>query len=107
LPFLMDTSSTRTYPPSLHDALPIFTEVVLLADDVGQQRRAVPFLHQADGNARHVPRDRHAGVQQRQAAAARAGHRARPVGFEDVDRKSTRLNSSHVKISYAVFCLKK
>src|SRR5690606_41944366 len=25
----------------------------------------------------------------------------------DVDRKSTRLNSSHVKISYAVFCLKK
>src|SRR5690606_27520781 len=26
---------------------------------------------------------------------------------EDVDRKSTRLNSSHVKISYAVFCVKK
>src|SRR5690606_41865696 len=25
----------------------------------------------------------------------------------DIDRKSTRLNSSHVKISYAVFCLKK
>src|SRR5690606_25271189 len=28
-------------------------------------------------------------------------------GVEAVDRKSTRLNSSHVKISYAVFCLKK
>src|SRR5690606_40787187 len=27
--------------------------------------------------------------------------------FKDLDRKSTRLNSSHVKISYAVFCLKK
>src|SRR5690606_34827606 len=27
--------------------------------------------------------------------------------YEDLDRKSTRLNSSHVKISYAVFCLKK
>src|SRR5690606_42106048 len=27
--------------------------------------------------------------------------------LEDLDRKSTRLNSSHVKISYAVFCLKK
>src|SRR5690606_40841247 len=27
--------------------------------------------------------------------------------IDDVDRKSTRLNSSHVKISYAVFCLKK
>src|SRR5699024_12384715 len=28
-------------------------------------------------------------------------------GFSAVDRKSTRLNSSHVSISYAVFCLKK
>ena len=27
--------------------------------------------------------------------------------YVDLDRKSTRLNSSHVKISYAVFCLKK
>src|SRR6266498_5228647 len=34
----------------------------------------------------------------------RAPH-AEPVGTED--RKSTRLNSSHVRISYAVFCLKK
>src|SRR5207302_8121727 len=34
--------------------------------------------------------------------------RGRPVLVEDGgDRKSTRLNSSHVKISYAVFCLKK
>src|SRR5690606_41878623 len=30
-----------------------------------------------------------------------------PTSHERVDRKSTRLNSSHVKISYAVFCLKK
>src|SRR3989454_3121329 len=29
------------------------------------------------------------------------------VKFEDLDRKSTRLNSSHLVISYAVFCLKK
>src|SRR5690606_40583897 len=29
------------------------------------------------------------------------------VGTSELDRKSTRLNSSHVKISYAVFCLKK
>src|SRR5215475_15797540 len=32
---------------------------------------------------------------------------ARPVHHLPCDRKSTRLNSSHVKISYAVFCLKK
>src|SRR3712207_6864429 len=29
------------------------------------------------------------------------------IGAEEVDRKSTRLNSSHANISYAVFCLKK
>src|SRR5256885_15258750 len=29
------------------------------------------------------------------------------TGFELIDRKSTRLNSSHLVISYAVFCLKK
>src|SRR5436309_11876456 len=34
-------------------------------------------------------------------------HRREGVGVEAQDRKSTRLNSSHVKISYAVFCLKK
>src|SRR3712207_7099888 len=32
---------------------------------------------------------------------------AREIEVEDVDRKSTRLNSSHANISYAVFCLKK
>src|SRR5690606_16708692 len=32
---------------------------------------------------------------------------AEPLGWPNTDRKSTRLNSSHVKISYAVFCLKK
>src|SRR5690606_42019278 len=31
----------------------------------------------------------------------------RPIDAAMIDRKSTRLNSSHVKISYAVFCLKK
>src|SRR5690606_41596824 len=31
----------------------------------------------------------------------------RSAGYLPLDRKSTRLNSSHVKISYAVFCLKK
>src|SRR2546429_7320168 len=34
-------------------------------------------------------------------------HNAREHGTESVDRKSTRLNSSHGYISYAVFCLKK
>src|SRR5690349_23466731 len=44
-------------------------------------------------------------------AAHRAGSPWRPGGYQlpdrELDRKSTRLNSSHVEISYAVFCLKK
>src|SRR2546430_8916849 len=38
---------------------------------------------------------------------SRAGRRASTLPRYDLDRKSTRLNSSHSQISYAVFCLKK
>src|SRR5690606_41386430 len=41
------------------------------------------------------------------AVPARHSGRAPPRSSHGPDRKSTRLNSSHVKISYAVFCLKK
>src|SRR2546430_14803789 len=44
---------------------------------------------------------------QRAALAARLGARLGDGGVRDADRKSTRLNSSHSQISYAVFCLKK
>src|SRR3712207_8907639 len=40
----------------------------------------------------------------RRRAGGAGGHRRGPAG---ADRKSTRLNSSHANISYAVFCLKK
>src|SRR5690606_41088159 len=44
----------------------------------------------------------------RAAVVENARHPGRVVAVEHLqDRKSTRLNSSHVKISYAVFCLKK
>src|SRR5690606_41472677 len=45
--------------------------------------------------------DRRGGVVGHHVGAA-----AERIGPDDLDRKSTRLNSSHVKISYAVFCLK-
>src|SRR5439155_2892833 len=48
-------------------------------------------------------RDRARRGRRRRPAVLRARHRRRPRR----DRKSTRLNSSHVAISYAVFCLKK
>src|SRR3712207_8897666 len=56
---------------------------------------------------RHLPAERD-GVQGRRGE----DHRLRPydpvqAGVLQADRKSTRLNSSHANISYAVFCLKK
>src|SRR3712207_8450725 len=51
--------------------------------------------------------DRHGG-RSRAARRGRCGHRpGRREGDDRGDRKSTRLNSSHANISYAVFCLKK
>src|SRR5207253_3335625 len=42
-----------------------------------------------------------------EARPERTARRTHPCGRRNEDRKSTRLNSSHVAISYAVFCLKK
>src|SRR5262249_40918810 len=56
-------------------------EVVLVAHDVGQQREAVAVLDQADGDARDRVDDGHAGVHQRQRAAAGAGHAGAAVGL--------------------------
>src|SRR5690349_23158463 len=47
------------------------------------------------------------GTQERAGRRRCHGRRARGPHVAAVDRKSTRLNSSHVEISYAVFCLKK
>src|SRR3712207_8910037 len=47
----------------------------------------------------------HVGVGR--ACAHGAKDLAQRAGFDSLDRKSTRLNSSHANISYAVFCLKK
>src|SRR2546422_2094203 len=78
--FFNDTATTEIYTLSLHDALPIWTSFYI--DDAGS------------GAA--VTRPERAGLD--------------VDGFDGVgreDRKSTRLNSSHGYISYAVFCLKK
>src|SRR5690625_6158304 len=47
------------------------------------------------------------GVQEVLGRRVSARPQAQPTGVSQADRKSTRLNSSHVAISYAVFCLKK
>src|SRR3712207_9371593 len=81
--FFNDTATTEIYTLSLHDALPI-----LRVEDV---LRVVVVL---------LPRAEHLVAR---LELPRVQH---PLAVE-ADRKSTRLNSSHANISYAVFCLKK
>src|SRR2546426_9514444 len=66
----------------------------------GVRLNAQRILHLQDLD-RRVPGVRHADVHARRSGGAVARPLATP------DRKSTRLNSSHLVISYAVFCLKK
>src|SRR5690606_41828598 len=75
------------------------------AADVVDLAGAAAVEHQLDSPAVVVDMQPVAHV----AAVAVQRHRlaVEQVGHEQRDRKSTRLNSSHVKISYAVFCLKK
>src|SRR2546421_12134523 len=83
--FFNDTATTEIYTLSLHDALPISLTSAAF-DDLG----AYNFEVRAIGNPQALI-----------SSLRRAIHDMNP------DRKSTRLNSSHDQISYAVFCLKK
>src|SRR5947199_7840699 len=78
--FFNDTATTEIYTLSLHDALPI--------------SRASPLRHH-----------RRSTVISTMSLLCIGSFRVRTPS--DPDRKSTRLNSSHLGISYAVFCLKK
>src|SRR2546427_7420655 len=92
--FFNDTATTEIYTLSLHDALPISPDGVISREDVAATaeirhrlvRLQSTFIRLTDINSRLM---RVAGACNR------------------TDRKSTRLNSSHSQISYAVFCLKK
>src|SRR5690606_39967623 len=92
--FVTDPATPAIYPLSLHDALPI-CEVV-------GQHAVEPWARGEVGDDRPDPQ-RLAGDSDRDAGGASE----QIGGIVLEDRKSTRLNSSHVKISYAVFCLKK
>src|SRR3712207_7553690 len=87
--FFNDTATTEIYTLSLHDALPIFRGPLFFV--VRRRSRMVAMANEQD--KRLITET---GVSARVAAIV-----------EPVDRKSTRLNSSHANISYAVFCLKK
>src|SRR5207302_10431168 len=85
---------------SLHDALPISDQ----GHPAGQRLPGQPHGLEDERDARQRV-DHRQPVHVRRPAHRAADHR--PFALDELDRKSTRLNSSHVKISYAVFCLKK
>src|SRR5207249_12331857 len=101
--FVLPADAAREiYTLSLHDALPICgrvcdsTGIVLYAGAGGTRSDQLGAAGAAFGSA--------------DGPSCRAGervHRHRPLAGHDEDRKSTRLNSSHVSISYAVCCLNK
>src|SRR5690606_41919393 len=103
---LSDATSIDTSTLSLHDALPIWKPSHdALAQDPPRPRRRLRPRPPGPG-AR--PPARRARPRRAGRAGGRERERRRAGGLERRrDRKSTRLNSSHVKTSYAVFCLKK
>src|SRR2546429_7025061 len=86
--FFNDTATTEIYPLSLHDALPIYALVSNAGMAAVRQAKAV--LWSGTG-----------------ATRVRVAETTFDLAARATDRKSTRLNSSHGYISYAVFCLKK
>src|SRR5690554_7039475 len=89
--FFHATATTEIYTLSLHDALPIYADtsvcpgenVTLLAEGADSYSWFGPNGFNSTENPAYI------------------------IDISMEDRKSTRLNSSHVRISYAVFCLKK
>src|SRR5205085_11243789 len=100
--FFTAPPTTDIYTLSLHDALPI-----CLPPRGGDRRPVGAGAWCAVVGPRARDRaGRGAGGAPRAAHPRPAGRR-RGQGHAGRDRKSTRLNSSHSQISYAVFCLKK
>src|SRR3712207_8934433 len=86
--FFNDTATTEIYTLSLHDALPI-----------SGRTRTTPTRCNGS-SATHSKTPAYSPTTRRSSSGA-------PGNGTSTDRKSTRLNSSHANISYAVFCLKK
>src|SRR3712207_7221645 len=96
--FFNDTATTEIYTLSLHDALPI--SVVS-----GRGRLSVTVMAGVPEGHRDVCGDQSVSIMAQ--LLSRDAVETKCTQPQTADRKSTRLNSSHANISYAVFCLKK
>src|SRR5207244_11104613 len=104
---LHSTSLTPISSLSLHDALPILPAVVPGLPLALRSRRGWLGRHPGPPPPAELPGQRRACIPASHSRRRRQEESGRPVqhGLRG-DRKSTRLNSSHQIISYAVFCLK-
>src|SRR3712207_7699549 len=92
--FVNDTATTEIYTLSLHDALPICVRA-----ELSHPAGVTSFTDSFESG----PDEAFRGFGGRHNALDQRGQDF----YSWTDRKSTRLNSSHANISYAVFCLKK
>src|SRR5439155_17346646 len=102
--FFNATPTTVIYTLSLHDALPIYlAEPGIMSADLASLPAATH--HEGEIVQGTIVKITDTDVL---VDVGMKSEGVLPVGeFKTQDRKSTRLNSSHVAISYAVFCLKK
>src|SRR5438552_12772364 len=101
--FFLTTSIIEIYTLSLHDALPILS--AMTQHNLKGQRALVTGATSGIGRAVALQLGREGAEEVVHGRDAARG--ADTVDEITADRKSTRLNSSHQIISYAVFCLKK
>src|SRR5690554_7187241 len=96
--FFNDPATTEIYTLSLHDALPIFRKKIKELSDLfdNDQFKSASEFNIIPCSSIFITDEWNPNISSAILGAE-----------ERLDRKSTRLNSSHVRISYAVFCLKK
>src|SRR5260221_4892055 len=104
--FFSDTATTEIYTLSLHDALPIYR--VISNDGAPPVEAPATSVARMLGTGSPLP----ATTPRLAISFSKLPCRPSPPGYcrstrAGLDRKSTRLNSSHTVISYAVFCLTK
>src|SRR5699024_12759954 len=110
--FLLVTATSESYTLSLHDALPIFNHRLYRDNDIVIE--GIPLLESLDALNKHIDFKNNTAFETHKSNVDFAPSDRKLTQnnyfklmnqFLKPDRKSTRLNSSHVSISYAVCCL--
>src|SRR5207249_10522668 len=105
--FFTDTVPPQLYTLSLHDALPIYFTAKAILDRSNVTDAVIVQTGGYPESMTALTTNAIAGamIPAPQSVVLREKGFRELVSIKQIDRKSTRLNSSHVSISYAVFCL--